>query len=132
MYILLSYFILLTIPIFTEIITGIITGIGSQIIDSIPRIDPYFTYEYTIQFNDKDNQYCSSKLLIVDNTFGNDEANTGVSFAESSISDNNFIDCNQYNDDDNIYLTANIDYSQYGRDALTTDFATYRIYKISV
>ena len=120
------------IPIFTEIITGIITGIGSQIIDSIPRIDPYFTYEYTIQFNDKDNQYCASKILIVDNTFGNDQANTGVSFSESNISDNNFIDCDQYNDDDNIYLTARIDYSQYGRNTLATDSATYRIYKISV
>jgi hypothetical protein len=129
-YILSKYFS--PVPVFTSVLIGSITGSGVQIIDSIPRNDPFFTYEYTSQFKDKDYHYCAAKILLVDNSFGNDNSRTGISFAESNISDDHFIHYSVSNDDENIYLNAYIDYSQYGRDTVDTDIATYRIYKISV
>ena len=116
-----------------QLLQGSITGSGAYIIDTIMKNDPYFAYEYLTRFDDYQNHYCASKLVIVDNTSGSDSSRTGLSFVESHISDNYFVAFNAYDDDDNIYLTVRHDYSQFTgiRDELNL-VSNYKLQKTSI
>jgi len=62
-----------------DLITGSILTTGVTIIDSLAKGTKY-TYEYLTQFQDQSGCFCSSKLLIVDNTSGLALSRTGLSF----------------------------------------------------
>lgn len=104
-----------------NLVTGLIESSGNKIIDIIPK-NLYHSYEYTTQFKDASGQFCSSKLMVVDNTVGLDLSRTGISFSEYAISDNSFIDYSISGDVDNIYLLANTDYPP----------SSYKLYKTSI
>ena len=116
-----------------QLITGVITGFNSHIIDTIIKDDPYFAYEYLTRFDDYKKHYCANKLMIVDNTSGLDLNRTGLSFTESAISDNSFISFDSYEDNNNIYLTARHDYSLFSGIQDENDLISiYKIQKTSI
>lgn len=115
----------------TQIITGIITGFEPMIIDQSIKNGSYFAHEYLTRFDDQLNHHMSSKLLVVDNSSGQDTTRTGLSFTEYSISDNYFVSFNVYDDAENIYLTARHDYSNF--ESFPTDpNSFYKIQKVSI
>jgi hypothetical protein len=97
----------------SELLTAQITGSGLVLIDENIKSDPHFSYEYLIQVNDAQNHFCSTKLLIVDNSAGFDSSRAGVSFSQSDISDNHFINYSFQHDNDKIYLYAQHSYDNY-------------------
>lgn len=104
-----------------DFLTGIIINDQITIIDSIVKGSRY-SYEYLSQFKDQSGCYCSSKLLILDNTSGLDLLRTGLSFSEYAISDDSFVNYSISGDPTNIYLTAQ----------LNSYTGTYKLYKTSI
>ena len=102
-----------------------------MIIDQSIKNGSYFAHEYLTRFDDQLNHHMSSKLLVVDNSSGQDTTRTGLSFTEYSISDNYFVSFNVYDDAENIYLTARHDYSNF--ESFPTDpNSFYKIQKVSI
>jgi len=100
---------------------------GSVKTNSITTIDTLlkgsrYSYEYLTQFRDQSGCFCSSKIIIVDNTSGIDLLRTGLSFSEYSISDNSFANYSVSGDNQNIYLNVQLD----------TPTGTYKLYKTSI
>jgi hypothetical protein len=104
-----------------DIVTGVITTNSETVIDSLIKGSGY-SYEYLSQFQDNSGIYCSSKLMIVDNTSGLDLLRTGLSFSEYAISDNSFVNYSISEDSTNIYLKAQLD----------TPDGIYKLYKTSI
>jgi hypothetical protein len=104
-----------------DFITGLVKTNSISIIDTLPKGSRY-SYEYITQFKDQSGHFCSSKILIVDNTSGIDLSRTGISFSEYSISDNSFINYSISGDNQNIYLNAQ----------LNTPTGIYKLYKTSI
>ena len=101
--------------------TGYVPTTGSTIIDTIEKGERH-TFEYLSQFVDASGMYCSSKIVIVDNSSGIDLSKTGISFSESNISDNSFVNYSVYDNSTGIYLTAQ----------LNTPTGFYKLYKTSI
>jgi uncharacterized delta-60 repeat protein len=95
-----------------DFITGSIRANVTTTIDTLPRGNKY-TYEYLGQFKDYLEHRCSSKILVVDNASGYDELRTGLSFEEYSRSEYSFINYSISGDENNIYLNAQFDYTEF-------------------
>lgn len=104
-----------------DFLTGTVETDSVTTIDTLLKGDKY-TYEYSTQFQDASGHYCSSKIIIVDNTSGTDVSRTGLSFSEYSISDNSFVNYSVSGDNDSIYLNAQLD----------TPIGFYKLYKTSI
>ena len=104
-----------------DFLTGSVKTNSVTTIDTLSKGARY-SYEYFTQFRDQSGCYCSSKILIVDNTSGIDLTRTGISFSEYSISDNSFVNYSISGDNQNIYLNAQLD----------TPTGIYKLYKTSI
>ena len=104
-----------------DFLTGLVKTNSVTTIDTLTKGSRY-SYEYLTQFKDQSGHFCSSKILIVDNTSGIDLTRTGISFSEYSISDNSFINYSISGDNQNIYLNAQLD----------TPTGIYKLYKTSI
>lgn len=115
----------------SEFLNAKITGSGLVVIDENIKSDPHFSYSYLIQVNDAQNHFCSTKILIVDNSVGFDLTRTGISFSQSDISDDSFIDYSFGHDNEKIYLYAKHSYENYtgSAEGLVSNF---KIYKTSI
>lgn len=104
-----------------DFITGSI--INNQI-TNIDSIDKNFhkTHDYLCQFQDSSGCFCSSRVLIVNNSSGLDLSRTGVSFSQYGISDNSFVNLSVQEDSTTIYLQAQID----------NPTGLYKLYKTSI
>jgi hypothetical protein len=104
-----------------DFITGSVETDSITTIDILPKGEKY-SYEYFAQFKDGLGHHCSSKIIIVDNTSGQDNSRTGLAFEEYSRSENSFVIYSVSGDEDNIYLNAQLD-----------DFVGfYKLYKTSI
>jgi hypothetical protein len=104
-----------------DFLTGSVKTSSITTIDTLSKGARY-SYEYLTQFRDQSGCYCSSKILIVDNTSGIDLSRTGLSFSEYSISDDSFVNYSISGDNQNIYLNAQ----------LNTPTGIYKLYKTSI
>ena len=104
-----------------DFITGLVGTSSVTTIDTLVKGEKY-SYEYFTQFLDQSGCFCSSKIIIVDNTSGTDLSRTGLSFSEYSISDNAFANYSVSGDNQNIYLNVQLD----------TPTGTFKLYKTSI
>jgi hypothetical protein len=104
-----------------DFITGSVETDLVTTIDILPKGEKY-SYEYFAQFKDVLGHHCSSKIIIVDNTSGQDDSRTGLAFEEYSRSENSFANYSVSGDEDNIYLNAQLDYP----------VGFYKLYKTSI
>jgi hypothetical protein len=104
-----------------DFLTGLVETNSVRTIDTLLKGSKY-SYEYFTQFKDQSGCYCSSKILIVDNTSGADLSRTGLSFHEYGRSANSFVNYSISGDAQNIYLNAQ----------LNTPTGIYKLYKTSI
>ena len=104
-----------------DFITGEILNDEINTIDYIEK-GIHKTHDYICQFEDASGYFCSSKVLIVDNTSCLDPNRTGLCFSQYAISDNSFINLSIDNDTTGIYFNAQLD----------TPIAYFKLYKTSI